>query len=436
MRKRIVSIVLCLCIFSGAVTGCGMKAGEETSVSQAEGNFSETDNVYEEDSSGSGSVWNNASGKDSSSPGSVNGSASEASDTASEDSGEEVNALGLPLMDGTALLVTVTKYRYSDNYKRIVRQYEYDCEGRILRYIGGRLIPDDLDYSNIEFEYDVDGSLFRQTCYDMRWREKSWELSYWVEYSYEEDTDRGISRTERKHAADGSLSRESFYDSEGNLLRQITYEGNRMLSEYEYDPLEYQSWRTRYDDHGDILERCREVYDDAGNQTLYVRYDGEGNIDVFEGYECDRYVVIYPYRSYENTYNDHGNLIRQVQYGYENNVEVIREYTYDAKGNLVKEFFSDDMVTSEGEYEYDDAGNQIKELYTEYWYDDAGKLQTYGSSVLWEREYDQENRRIRYIDYDWNRPECWYEYTYKTIGISEENYPYDKMDGREYYYYY
>lgn len=412
MKRRAVFCLLCLCVFLGMAWGCGGKA-EEPSALQLGGDIPEK-------------IM--ASGADMASD-MISGASMAA------DSAEEVNVLGLPLMEDTALLVTVTKYRYSDHYERIVRQYEYDMEGRILRYLGGRLIPDDLDYSDIEFEYNADGSLGRLTCRDWMWREKAWEFSYRVEYNYGEDADGGISRTERKYDADGNLGRESFYDSEENLLRRIDYEENRISSEYEFDPSANQSWRTIYDEQGDIRVRYGESYDEAGNITLYGEYDKEGNINVFEGYECDRYVVRYPWWRYENTYDEKGRLVGQVQYDYEGNETERRVYAYDTAGNIVSEFFSDEMVTSEQRYEYDGAGNRIRELCTDYWYDEEGSLQT-SVSVLYEREYDQANRRSVYIDYDWGSPEYRYEYTYRTIGIPEEDYPYDKMDEREYFYYY
>lgn len=46
---------------------------------------------------------------------------------------EAENALGLPLMDDTVLLVTVTRYRSSDDYQSFVAQYEYDSQGNMLR---------------------------------------------------------------------------------------------------------------------------------------------------------------------------------------------------------------------------------------------------------------------------------------------------------------
>ena len=409
-RVRSVSIILCLCVIMGMGSGCETKEGKVLVLSTTEKN-TKTGKASEEDSGNADIV------KD-----------SDSETAALKDMPEVMNVLGMPLRDETALLVTVTKYRFSDDYKCIVGQYEYDSKGCILRYLGEKFS----DY--IEYEYDADGSLVRKTCYDTEWRKKTWELSYWVEYSYVEDEATGqLIRTERKYDADGSLSRESVYDSEDKLLIETSYVENVLRSEYEYDSSEHQSWKLIYDEQGNTVLQYREVYDDAGNPILYVEYDAEGNINVFEGYECDTYVIVYPYWRYENIYDDHGNLIKQVPYDYENNETELREYTYDEKGNLLSEFFKDEMVTSETKYEYDAAGNCIKEI--NYEYDDSDNLTVYGIRNMreWEWQYDEKNRLTKFIYY-WKDPEYWCEYTYSTVGISDEDYPYDKINIQRFFY--
>lgn len=416
MRKRIVSIILYLCIIMGMASGCGTKE-EEASVSPAAEKIPETRNASEKDSGNSDFA------------GDSDEEITDAETTNAavlENLPDIVKALGMPLMDDTALLVLVRKCK-SDDYKYIVDQYEYDREGRMLRHLAGY-------NTKYEYEYDADGNLLSETCYDADVY-KNWELSYWVEYSYMKDeVGRPISRMERKYNADGSLSRESVYDSEDKLLKEkeISYVENVLHFEYEYDSSTHQAWKMQYvyDEQGNIAFRYRTEYDDAGNQTLYVVYDAEGNINVFEGYECDSYVRYYSYWSYENTYDDNGNLIQQVKYDYENNETERREYTYNENGDLASKFFSDEMVTREYvyEYEYNDDNNCIKKLETVYKYDDAGNLIEYltETNKIWEREYDEENRLIKFTNHQ-DSSKRWYEYTYVTIGISDANYPYDKI---------
>lgn len=426
MQKRIVSIILCLCMVMGILLVWETKA-DDTEVNDLEATDYATVNDVETTDT-----------------------------TESEDPPKTVNALKMPLMDGTVLLATVEKY-YSDNHKFIIEQYEFDSEGHMLRQFDR---VNDVFY---EYEYNAHGSLLKKICYEWGFSEGNWELSYWVEYSYEENK-AGIliNRTEQKYNADGSLRREAVYDSEDRLLKEIEYSKyvkDVLSSEYEYDSAENQSWRTFYDEQGNIESRYRRMYDSAGNETLYAEYDAEGNINVYEGYECDTYVYNYPYWTFENIYDEYGNIIRQIQYdeedkeiGYteyvydesgnlikktryddgDNEIE-LDEYTYDEQKNLVSEFSSDEWQLQKDEYEYDNAGNCTKLLVTQYEYNDTGNLTTSGaSSLVWERKYDEKNRVIRFQNY-WDSPSCWYEYTYSTFGIYDEDYPYDKIKIKQFY---
>lgn len=406
LSKRYTCIILCLSIFIGATTGCG--AAAETI---------KTEKTLEEYSD---------------SLTSVEGSDTKTTDTVTPgDAPESVNAVGLPLMDSTTLLVTVIKHRFTDDYIFVREQYEYDNEGRMLRYMEE---PSRGNFSDIEYEYGADGNLLRKTCYDVEKKEK--KLDYWVEYSYAKDeAGELVSWTERKYNVDGSLDSESGYDSEGTLLNKIRYVENIPRYQYEYDDSMRQMWETLYDGQGNVVERHEEKYDDAGNLLLRASYDAEGNLDVFEGYECDTYVVIYPYWTYENTYDDTGNLIRQVMYDYEHNETDISEYTYDETGKLVREFFSDEMVTEETEYRYDAVGNRIQDLEVVYEYDSGRPIRTDAVLPKWEWEFDRRNRLVKSTDYSWGKPEYWYEFEYETIGVSDDDYSYDKINMPKYIYY-
>lgn len=91
---------------------------------------------------------------------------------------------------------------------------------------------------------------------------------------------------------------------------------------------------------------------------------------------------------------------------------------------------SDDYQSFVAQYEYDNAGNQIRLLHTYYESDDAGNLTAHEPETVWTREYDHENRLVKY--YDWRRPAEWYEYEYELFGVSEGDYPYDRIIIRKY----
>ena len=189
-----------------------------------------------------------------------------------------------------------------------------------------------------------------------------------------------------------------------------------------------------------------------GNETLNVRYDAEGKLNRFEGYDCDTYVSFYPYWRSENTYDDSGNLIKTTVYGYEGDEltyvkytydddgylikvegldgdpiigEYTDEYTYNDKGYLVSRFSTDNTGAYGTEYEYDNNGNCIKELNINYKQDEDGNISECGSSIAQENQYDERNRLIR-VYYSYR--DKTYDYTYETIGVPDEDYPYDKIE--------
>lgn len=404
--KRKVCIILCfsIIIMTGVFSGCRAKERElsDESIEEALGKEDvpedENDNlVISTEESGFEVV-------------------DEADD---ENSAETTNALEMPLMAGTAFIVTETGYSLYHAYTNVSRE-EYDSEGRILR----RLETSFPYYNNrrFEYQYDVCGNLVKKDSYEVDIESGNWKLSGWTEYSYKEDeTGKQLSQIEREYRADGSWYEvvESVYDS-GKL----------------------QKSRTTYDKQGDFVYQYRQIYDDAENLLLEAEYDSEGNVVLFEGYDSDVYQCFYQYWRYENTYDEQGNLKNQVCYGYENDEIRHSENTYDESGNLIKqimydsenaEMFHDEYVYDEENqlvwkssadyeyypyeyetaYEYDDNGNCIKETITDYVTDENNELVS-NTYVSVERKYD-ENNRLLLLDFQ----DTWHEYTYTEIDSSE-----------------
>lgn len=376
-----------------------------------------------------------------------------------DDSPEAVNAFGMPLMDDTVLLATMTEYRAGD-YERIEEQYEFDKDGRILRHLEHWVWGFRNDNST-EYEYNDEGILCKETGYKAEnpETEEDWELDYWIEYTDSQDGINGdVSRTEREYNADGSLSRESVYGNEDRLLREVQYSRyvkDVLYYQYEYDSIDRASWQIFYDDQGNIESQYREEFDEAGNRILYAIYDGDGRINVIQDCECgpeSYYEYEYPYWTCENIYDEHGNLVKVIVYGlgneklgytentYDDNGNMIstvdydstgreewlREYTYDEEGYLIGSFSASDYDTGSDEYTYDRNGNCISLSGVIYMEDENGNLKADSPYQIWERSYDEKNRVIRYQNFN-EYTKCWYEYTYDTFGISDETYPYDKI---------
>lgn len=406
MIKKKLRIILVVCLMSGMILGCGAEVSD-TAVTGAAVESSETEESLTESTD-----------------------PADLEDDDDEEIEEPVNALGLPMREGTALVVTVTEYHYwSDKLQHeIAQEYEFDSAGHRLRYINYSFVFG----KRIEYEYDDGGNLIKEIQYGLE--KEGGELRQWIDYQYlKDDSENQTGWIECKYNAEGLMLSETEYDSDERLIKETVYtEGGRrfdedgnvqefrygIFSKYEYDIMSNRSRRTYYDPDGSVSGWREEEYDDFGNLILSAEYDAEGNIDIFEGYECDTYMVIYPYYIYKNEYDDSGNLVRQVQYDHEGNEMEVTEKTYDSADHLIRAYYtSEAYIPGLYEYEYDNAGNLIKEI-DEY--------------IKVEREYDEKNRPIKYTKYSFGELDRWYEYEYKLIDIAEEDYPFDQINIAKY----
>lgn len=409
MKAKILRILFCIVILIGTLLGNGMKEKRNTLSSPVIQETCETDN---------------------------------------EEMGERTiteNASGLPLKEDTVLLVTVKR-----TAEWILEEYEYDAEGRMLRYLDCRYVGDE----NIEYEYDTDGNLILKTCYELHNDGTDSELKYWIEYSYGiDEAGEGI-QTAWEYDKNGNLRSETVYDGEGERLKEITYrEDGELWSIYEYDTSKRQLWLTDYDEEGNTEWQYRTDYDNRGNEILRAEYDAEGKIIPVRGCACEPEEYI-PYWRFENSYDESGNLIRQniydiddiqtghmestydddghllraEEYDAENNLLYYSEYVYDEKGDKVSYFSVNEYGTDKVEYayEYDSYGHCVKYSAVNYREDEEGNLTKGHPYVIWERKYDADNRLIKYIDKDGEK----YYYTYTAIGDLDEDYPYDKIKVR------
>ncbi len=414
MKAKSAYTILCLCMVLGMFTGCGTKEKEAEALPDTEKivSLETADEALDE-----------ASDK------TLDESAIEIVDEeVPESSFETLNAVGMPLMDNTALLASVTTPG-----GKVVEQYEYDKEGHMLRRLNMKYMK--YDYMCMwEYEYDSAGNLSRATDWHYgvdEWREADRRLAEQTEFAYD-SAGRLL----------GWMARE--YGDDGNLDRYVVYTDSGQ-----------QSWGMWYlfDSDGNVDEQFRHEYDEMGNETLYVEYDAEGKLNLFEGYECDTYISYYPYTRFENTYDDSGNLIKITAYGYESSSgttyvkfsydddghlikvegvdgdpiigEYTEEYAYNEKGYLVSTIDTDNTGAGGYEYEYDNTGNCIKELMIHFEQDEDGNISECGSSITQENQFDERNRLIHvYYPYSDNT----YDYTYETIGVADEDYPYDKIE--------
>ncbi len=154
-------------------------------------------------------------------------------------------------------------------------------------------------------------------------------------------------------------------------------------------------------------------YDETGQISSYIAYDGEGNI-VEEGYPIYEEYVEYIYDDEGllrtiTTYDDEGNFCSEFAYEYDENGNKISFVNYGA---------TDPSVISTGEYAYDDQGRMIsehivlihsdEEYSNEYAYNDDDFLilvkEIYNGEVeTWEGyEYNENGMKSANLTYDAN----------------------------------
>lgn len=199
---------------------------------------------------------------------------------------------------------------------------------------------------------------------------------------------------------DGIIQRdESHIDS---LMYLFNKQGN--MQEQKYDtPILY-----KYDDKGDVIERC--FYDQEGSvdrKDIY-KYDKKGNLieidtDNMEG-------GLHNKRIYK--YDNRGNMT----YLYYNFPSDFMTYRYDDKGNMIEEreyLFS--KIRYKFVNKYDDKGNRIER----YEYSPEGRLKWKTSY-----RYDDNNNLIEERDYDPKKliKTITYQYDEKSNVIGEKVY--------------
>lgn len=246
--------------------------------------------------------------------------------------------------------------------------YTYDANGNLQERL---VITPDMTIRG-EFVHDQNGNLCKKTWYYGE------EVNQIYEYAY---------------------------DSNGNIIQEVCYERPRVYDP-NFPPLSLQhTINYTYDANNRIIKKVRDsgstssivsyLYDAAGklieetinDKTYRYSYDESGKIlkktlgdDILEEYIYDTsgHLIKHSYRTspsnfyfytYEYTYNAKGQLIREVDDG--PSARIIREYTYDAEGNLI--YKTKTISKTVYTYTYDIHGNLIKHTNT----DKQGRKETH-----------------------------------------------------------
>ena len=231
------------------------------------------------------------------------------------------------------------------------------------------------------------------------------------------------------HHQNGSVMTTNFtYDSRGNMIRKdsVSYirKGNPSTDVDFYE----------YDRHGNLI---KDVSGEDGFIVIY--YDGQGNrIKSEYNYSSGRQEILA-----DNIYDSTGKITETISHEGRDGKSIYRtKYVYDEKGQLINMFSGYDGTGTDYNvvYSYDDKGNMIcaalggylealpfpgynenAEMsgYTNYFYDDAGRLirSVTGGGLTTTYEYDSRGNLIKqsytttekYGDYPWTYDEYIYE---------------------------
>ena len=322
---------------------------------------------------------------------------------------------------------TVTTYVNESGRAYIVE--EYDAAGnRLLRII---YEEDGSESVRYEQEYDARGNLLRK--YAM---EKSKDFEGSTEYAYDENDNRILYVIYEKGV---ELERFVYtYDEQGRMLREERIPNpetdpysDKEIFNYTYNPdgtvRREHIFRNEYYRH-EIFR-----YDDAGRETLYLRffnegelgtaretvYDDEGRIlceKEIEGYDTFPNFVYgqsrFTYgKVYTYAYNDRGDQTLK-EYSYYGKLMSREETTYhgDGRPDYTRVVNADGKLSSETFFIYDDRGNLLFERHTnenretgdpgeiyqcyEYTYDINGNMTS-------EAYYYNRETRQYYYEYDY-----------------------------------
>ena len=254
---------------------------------------------------------------------------------------------------------------YRDSAGTIVHAtaYTYDQAGRVTAMVdqagkNGALTP--LRYTG--YAYNAFGELSQ---------------SFEVDNTEDPDaTEKAARQITYAYGADGICTSVSYADSENgvqklhyhyNSLKQLTKitadltDGrNRMVSEYSYTADGKISSRKDYEDfagNGNQYIQRHYTYD-AFDRVLTMQYNESGNSAATE--ESHTYAYDKASRIIHEESSSHWN-------GQETAVQEEKDYSYDAKGQLVKSILLDqNQVRTTTDYSYDTVGNRLKMTQTRF----------------------------------------------------------------------
>ena len=197
--------------------------------------------------------------------------------------------------------------------------------------------------SQESYEYDEFGNLVKVIA-------ESNDVVETTEYKYTMDEEGHILRREENRDGELCFVEEFTYDKKGNELTQEQTSFSKNEDPY------WRKYTKEYNRKGELIK-----------ETLHWNFNVEYIVWDYEDERCIRQTAynkgndqIEEY--HVNTYDEKGNLIRESQYDAADNLECYTEYTWDETGRVqTKKYYSADgtFQNDYNVYTYDEYGNKI-----------------------------------------------------------------------------
>ena len=264
--------------------------------------------------------------------------------------------------DSTENLNSKSIYKY-DEYGNCIENYSYEYKNP------SKKDQNDSDFTNIDEEgRHYKGGLVekRTPTYDANGRIVEWTI-----YEY---TDKQL---KKKHLTKETIK----YDKQVNVVERKS--NGKLGNRHTF----------KYDDHGNMIEKCFESDGKLRRQYIY-KFDNKGNLTVEKEY-------IYFQKDKEESenfykYDKKGNKIQSKKFFSSGGYPLIKTYKYDGNSNLIEAGVESRniSVNYKESYQYDEKGNKTECIQTDgrktpleirRWF-----RESYPDGEFWEYEYYEE----------------------------------------------
>ena len=328
--------------------------------------------------------------------------------------------------DSKEVLQGTWKLKFDENGRTVESNYydakgklkvssksKYDQAGRRVEswvWDGFRYPKGKLGERTTQNKYNDQGWLIERATYDASGKLKDLE-----KYKYAEDG-RLLEKFDSSYTMDGGTRTFAHkYDDARRIVESTTHFDGRLREATQYNEFQRRKESIRYDEKGQVRDRCEYEYDEKGKLVKTRRYRADGGllgITKYDEFLRLKEIIRYDEEGkiesrWEYEYDEEGRQTQR-RFGGDGKLQEILEYDYDEQNRQIRRRYSPEGNLREI-WEYDEEGKQIRRRYgpdgrlleiTKYnqfqipgmsiEYDGRGKVKE-----RWEYEYDEQGRRIR-----------------------------------------